>query len=437
MVTAVAPDSGERMYQFIERLYPICRSITGEGVRQTLAIVGEHIPIERREIPSGTPVFDWTVPNEWNIRDAYVKNSRGERVIDFRRHNLHVVNYSVPVRVTMPLAELRKYLHSLPEHPDWIPYRTSYYRETWGFCLAHKDLERLEDGEYEVYIDSILAPGSLSYGEYRLPGESSEEVLLYTHVCHPSLCNDNLSGIALLTYLAMWLEGRSRRYSYRFVFAPGTIGAITWLSLNENVLGRIRHGLVVGLLGDRGGFTYKRSRRGDAEIDRIVSYALRVTGVVHEVVDFTPYGYDERQFCSPGINLPVGRLTRTPNGAYPEYHSSADNLDLVHPSSLQESLTLCATIVDLIEKNRTYVNTNPKCEPQLGKRGLYRQVGGIKDPGQREYALLWLLNQSDGTHSLFDIAERSGIEFMSLVAAAADLEACGLLLPVGSTVERR
>ncbi len=420
-------DTGARMFHLIERLYPICRSITGDGVRQTLAMLKEHIPLQIHEVASGTQVFDWVVPKEWNIRDAYIKNAAGDRVVDFRQHNLHVLNYSVPVHARMTLAELKPHLHSLPDHPDWIPYRTSYYNETWGFCLTQRQLESLQEGEYEVHIDATLAPGHLTYGEYFLPGESTEEVLFYTHVCHPALCNDNLSGIAVTTFLAQWLATQPRHCSYRFVFAPGTIGSITWLSRNEARLPNIKHGLIVALVGDAGAFTLKKTRRGDAKIDRVVRQALRDRGEDCVVVDFAPYGYDERQFCSPGINLPMARLTRTPNGEYPEYHSSADNLQFVQREKLAASLGVCETIVKILEQDRRYLNTNPKCEPQLGKRGLYRKTGGQKDIGAREYALLWVLNLSDGEHSLLDIAQRAALRFDIVSAAADDLLACGLL----------
>lgn len=422
--------AGDEMYALAQRLYPICRSITGDGVRQTLAILRERIPLELHEVASGTLVFDWTVPKEWNIRDAYIKNSRGERVVDFRRSNLHVVNYSVPVRARMRLGELRPHLHSLPEQPRWIPYRTSYYSENWGFCLAHEDLTALPDDEYEVCIDSTLQPGSLTYGEYALAGASQDEVVIYTHTCHPSLANDNLSGLAVATFLAQHVEAMPRRYSYRFLFGPGTIGSITWLSRNEDRLGRIRHGLVVALVGDSGALTYKRSRQGNAEIDRIAIRALHDGDTPWSGVNFEPYGYDERQFCSPGVNLPVGRLTRTSNGAYPEYHTSADNLDLITPQALAQSLAACLRIVNMLENNRYYLNTSPKGEPQLGKRGLYRKSGGQKDVGQREYALLWVLNLSDGEHSLLDISERSGLAFETIYAATRDLVTAGLLIPL-------
>jgi aminopeptidase-like protein len=410
------------MHRLIERLCPICRSITGDGVRQTLARLREYIPLEVREVPTGTQVFDWTVPREWNIRDAYVKAPSGERVVDFRESNLHVVGYSVPVRKRLRLRELREHLHSLPERPDWIPYRTSYWHETWGFCLPHRRLLELPEGEYEVCIDSSLEDGHLTYGELALPGETDDEVLISTHVCHPSLCNDNLSGIAVATFLATQLaEAPRRRYSYRFVFVPGMIGPITWLALNEHRIARIRHGLVLALLGDPGSCTYKRTRRGDAEIDRAAEHVLRHSGSEHRVIDFSPYGYDERQYCSPGIDLPMGRLTRTPHGEFPEYHTSADDLDLVRPEHLADSLAKAAAILKVLEANATYVNESPKGEPQLGRRGLYGSLGGETHGREQEHAMLWVLNLSDGQHSLLDVAERSGLPFEAIRQSAEKL----------------
>ena len=413
----------------VTSLYPICRSITGDGFRETLARLQQLVPLEIHEVPSGTPVFDWTVPREWNIRDAWVANSRGERVIDFRSHNLHVVNYSTPVRKRMTLSELRPHLFSLPDHPDWIPYRTSYYKESWGFCLTHRQLQALPDGEYDVCIDSTLAPGKLTWGEFLLPGESSDEVLLSCHSCHPSLANDNLAGMAVAIHLARRLAERPRRLSYRFLFIPGTIGSIAWLAHNQDRVNRIKHGLVLSCLGDRGSPTYKRSRRGDALIDRAASHVLRHSGD-HTIIDFVPYGYDERQYCSPGFDLAVGCLTRTPNGKYPEYHTSADNLEFVSPEHLAHSLCACEAILDVLENDARYRNLNPHCEPQLGRRGLYSGVVGKSELPSLELALLWVLNQSDGDHALLDIAERSGLEFNVIHAAACALKATGLLEPV-------
>jgi len=419
--------TGEEMFALVKELYPICRSITGNGVRQTLQRLQREIPLRIHEVPSGTPVFDWTVPKEWNIRDAYIKDSSGSRVVDFRNSNLHVVNYSIPVHSRMSLADLRPHLHALPDRPDWIPYRTSYYKEDWGFCLSHRQLSALPDGEYEVCIDSSLEPGSLTYGEFFIGGETEQEILVSCHICHPSLCNDNLSGIAAATALAQQVASRPRRYSYRFLFIPGTIGAITWLARNESIAPRIRHGVVLSGVGDRSPFAYKKSRRGDTEIDRAFVHLLRFSGREHRITDFSPYGYDERQFCSPGFNLAVGRLSRAPHGEFPEYHTSADNLDFVSAESLVSTVALCGEVFALLESNCAFQNLSPKCEPQLGKRGLYRAIGGSADAGHQEMAILWALNLSDGTNSLLDIAERSGLDFQSLHKAAQLLEEKGLL----------
>lgn len=425
--TLHADDVGDEMYRLIAALYPICRSITGNGFRDTVRRVQQRIPLTMHEVPTGTAVFDWTVPKEWNITDAYVKNERGERVIDFRESNLHVVNYSMPVRQKMPLRELREHLFTLPEQPDLIPYRTSYYKESWGFCLSHAQLLALTDGEYEVCIDATLSDGSLTYGEYYIAGEQDDEVLISCHACHPSLCNDNLSGVALATTLASYLSTLSLRYSYRFLFIPGTIGSITWLSLHESQVSRIKHGLVLTCVGDGGNQTYKRSRRGNAEIDRAVAHVLEHAGAAFEIVDFTPYGYDERQYCSPAFNLPVGCLMRTPHGRFPEYHTSADNLNFVRPAYLGASFATCMSTIAVLENNRTYLNLNPKCEPQLGRRGLYRAIGGQQDEKLDELAMLWVLNLSDGQHSLLDIAERAKLPFDTIAQAADTLRAHNLL----------
>lgn len=427
-----SPVIGKEMHGFMAELYPICRSITGDGLRETLRRIASRVPLTVHEVASGTPVFDWTVPKEWNIRDAYVKDAKGRRVIDFQKHNLHVLNYSVPIHQKMPLAELKKHLFTLPEHPDWIPYRTSYYAERWGFCLSHNALGNLPDGEYEVCIESALAPGHLSYGELVLPGQTDEEILISCHSCHPSLANDNLSGIALSTCAAQLLARTHLRHSYRFLFIPGTIGSITWLARNEGHVSRIRHGLVVTCVGDAGGFTYKKSRQGDAGVDRAVDHVLRHSGKAYTVLDFAPYGYDERQYGSPGFNLPVGCFMRTPNGRYPEYHTSADNLDFVKSESLGESLATLLKIFAVLEGNRRYLNQNPRCEPQLGKRGLYGSLGGEADARAHEMAMLWVLNMSDGDHDLLEIADRSTMPFDRIESAALTLLNAGLIRPCAS-----
>ena len=420
--------SGEEIYELVECLYPICRSITGDGVRQTLAKLREHVPLDVHEVPSGTPVFDWVAPLEWNIREAYVETPDGERLIDFAEHNLHVVGYSTAVDDLVSRDALLERLHSLPAHPNWIPYRTSYYDENWGFCIRHRDLDRFRADRYRVRIDASLSPGSLTYGELFIPGRNKREFLIYSHLCHPSLCNDNLSGVAVTTYLAKALAETANRYSYRFVWAPGTIGSITWLSANRHAVKHIEHGLVAVLLGDAGCFHYKQSRRGNADIDRFAACAIASRG--GRVLPFEPYGYDERQFCSPAFDLPFGRLTRSPNGAYAEYHTSADDLSFVSASALGESYALLLEIVDAIEHDRRYVNLSPYCEPQLGKRGLYRSKGGSALP-ERELALLWMLNLSDGKNSLLEIAERSRLPFGTLRQASDELFDAGLLRVAG------
>jgi aminopeptidase-like protein len=418
---------GGEMYDLIRRLYPICRSITGDGVRETLSIISEQIPLSVHEVPTGTEVFDWVIPDEWNIRDAWVKDPHGNKIIDFRVSNLHVLNYSEPVHKMVQLNELKKHLFTLPEQRDLIPYRTSYHNRNWGFCLPYRQYEQLQEGEYEVLIDSTLEKGSLTYGEYFIQGKSDDEVLLSCHVCHPSLCNDNLSGIAIATYLAKYLASKTLNYSYRFVFIPGTIGSITWLSRNDEMTHRIKHGLVLTLLGDQSGFTYKKSRRGDAEIDRIVENALKYAGTEYRLQDFSPYGYDERQYCSPGFNLPVGNLSRAVHGEFKEYHTSADNLNFVDAGNLAESYRLLLDIIHTVEHNDRFMNLNPKCEPQLGKRGLYSKVGGKSNTVDFQMAVLWVLNYSDGEHSLVDISEKSGYSFELILSAAEALQEAYLL----------
>lgn len=422
---ATADRLAERALALMHELFPLCRSITGEGLRATLRAVDAHAPLEIAEVPSGTPLFDWTVPPEWTLRDAYVADADGRRLIDVRRHNLHVVNYSAPVRARLSRTELEPHLHSLPERPADIPYRTTYYRADWGFCLAHAQRERLGPGPFEVVVDSTLAPGHLSLGECRVEGTSSDEALVFTHACHPSLANDNLSGVALAALLAQGLrQGPRPRLTWRIVFAPGTIGSLAWLARNEANLPRLRAGLVIGLLGDAGALHYKPSRRGNTLVDRAARLVLPRHG--GRELPYEPYGYDERQFGSPGFDLPVGRLTRTPNGAYPEYHSSADDMNLIHPSALAGSLRALADLVHAIDTNARYLNLRPYGEPQLGRRGLYGSTGGTS-PQARTQALLWLLNQGDGRADLIDIASRSGLDADTLAEAAGALVEAGLL----------
>ncbi len=421
---------GEQMHDLMRTLFPLCRSITGAGVRQTLEHVAELTDLHVTEVPTGTPVLDWVVPKEWAVRDAYVAAADGTRIIDFRQSNLHLLNYSAPFRGTLTYEELLPRLFTLPDRPTLTPYRTSYYAENWGFCLPHEWLSRFSpDDTYDVVVDTTLADGSLSYGEIVVPGSVADEVLVSCHVCHPSLCNDNLSGIVVATELAQLIAATDHRFTYRFVFVPGTVGSIAWLAGNEDAVARVKHGLVLTGVGDQGAPTYKRSRIGDADIDRAMCLALKHSGRDHGVRDFSPWGYDERQYCSPGYNLPVGCLMRTPHGEYPEYHTSADDLQFVSPASLADSLALCLDAFDVLERNGSYRNTNPKGEPQLGRRGIYGAIGGSSNKRLDELALLWLLNLSDGNNSLIDVAEKSGIAFSVVAGAAQVLQHYELLVP--------
>jgi aminopeptidase-like protein len=424
----VALEIGQQIYDLIAELLPIPRSITGNGVRDSLAVIARHIPLTIHEVPSGTPVLDWTVPKEWNVREAYIANSRGDRVVDYANSPLHLVGYSVPVRGRFDLAELKKRIFTIPEHPDWIPFRYSYYDENWGFCMAHNEFEKLEDGEYDVVIDSTLEDGSLTYGEWYLPGSTTDEMLISVHLDHPAMCNDNLSGVATATFLAKLLgQLQSTRLSYRIIFVPTTIGSIAWLSRNKANLGRVKHGFVMTCVGDDGGFTWKETRRGNTEIDRAVKCALRESGEKYELWEFNPFGFDERQFCSPGFNLPIGCFFRTYSHHYPENHTSADNLTLMRPDKLAGTLKLLLDVVKILEGNRKFLNTSPEGEPRLGKRGIYRTVGG---PIIQEHLiqLFWVLNYSDGEHSLLDIVEKSKYSFSDLRIAADILSEHGLLV---------
>ena len=419
---------GDQIFALAAEIFPICRSITGDGVRDTLRHLARHIDLAVHEVPTGTQVFDWRVPPEWTLRDAWIKNAAGQRIVDLRTSNLHVLNYSRPVHAKISLDELKKHVFTLPDQPDLIPYRTSYYAERWGFCLAHNQLAALPDGLYEVLIDASLDEGSLTYGEYLHRGETDDEFLFSAHICHPSLANDNCSGLALLTHLAARLAPLKTRYSYRFVFAPGTIGAIAWLARNEHRAARIRHGLVLSCVGDGGGPTYKKSRRGDAVIDRAMTHVLHQAAPSPTILDFYPYGYDERQYCSPGFNLPVGLFQRSQFGTFPEYHTSADNLDFIRPEHLAASYRMIAAVIDIVERDWRPQSTSPKCEAQLGRRGLYSALGGDRESAAKSMAFLWILNLADGRHSLLDIAERAKLPFGAVADAARLLKESGLLV---------
>lgn len=410
------------MRQFIEALYPICRSITGPGVRATLDLIETEIELDRPRIPTGARIHDWTVPQEWELMGAsLVRADTGEHIVDAATSNLHVLNFSTSIDAVMSLDELRPHLHTMPDRPDLIPYRTSYYNPTWGLCLADTQLTALPDVEYRVKIDTRHTDGFLEWGECTIDGSTSETVLLTTHICHPSLANDNLSGIAVLTELAKFISSAPRRLTYKLLFIPGTIGSIGWLATNPDAVAAVTAGLVLTGLGDTSEFTYKRSRQGNALMDRLFEVILRDRSQ-GQLIDFAPYGYDERQFCSPGYDLGIGRLTRGVHGAYPEYHTSGDNLDFIRDDSLADSLELLTEVVQALESNRRYVNLAPHGEPQLGRRGIYSHVGGAIDQKSVEMGYLWVLNQSDGLNDLCAIASLSGLSYQAIAAAAGRLQ---------------
>lgn len=426
--TEMHSSHGECIYELAARLFPICRSLTGDGVRETLALISEYLPLNIHEIPTGTQLFDWQAPQEWMIRDAYIMDPEGSRIVDFSQHNLHVVNFSIPVHTKLTLSELKDHIHTLPDQPDLIPYRTCYHTESWGFCMAHNALMQMKDQVYEVVIDAERRDGSLIFGEFIHRGATDETFLLSTHLCHPSLANDNCSGIALLARLGEALKSRKTRFTYRLLFGPATFGALAWLNQNEDILDRVKHGMVLSCVGDGGGPNYKRSRHGNSEIDRIMTQILEGSDLPEaKAHDFWPYGYDERQFCSPGFNLPVGLFQRSLYGAFPEYHTSADNLDFIKPEYLEQSYNFIIQAIEIAERNWTPLNLSPKGEPQLGRRGLYSNTGGDRNAAEKAMALLWVLNLADGYHSILDMSERSRLPFTYLADAADRLREVGLL----------
>jgi aminopeptidase-like protein len=420
-------DSGKRMHELAERLYPLYRSITGDGLRESLRIISEQIPIVIKAVPSGTKVFDWLVPQEWKVREAWIRDSLGNDVVNFNDHNLHLVSYSRPVRQRMALPDLRPHLHANPKMPDAIPYRTGYYNEDWGFCLTQNALDQLDDGEYDVCVDTELFHGELNYGELLIPGIGDEEVLISCHCCHPSMANDNLSGMVVATELALRLLNQPLRYSYRFLFVPGTIGSIAWLASNEPLMPRVACGLVLACVGDPGPLTYKRTKRKNTLIDRAVESVFRSSCTGATIREFMPYGYDERQYGSPGINLPVGCLSRSTYGSFPEYHTSADDLTFITSEALQDTLEKLERVMFIVDQNTRHLNLKPMAEPMLGKYGLYETTGGAKSDGFYELALLWVLGYSDGSNDLLAISEISGIDFDVILQAVHRLTEVGLL----------
>lgn len=415
---------GNKMYDLMEKLFPICRSITGDGVRDTLNIIKDIIPIEIKEIPSGTKVFDWEVPYEWNIKDAWIKNSKGKKIIDFKDNNLHIIGYSIPIHRKMFLGELKNHLFTLKEKPHVIPYRTSYYKQNWGFCITHNHFKKLENDYYEVFIDSTLKKGSLTYAELKIDGSSKNEILFSTYICHPSLCNDNLSGIAFQTYLIKYLlEKKDLKYSYRFLFIPETIGSIVWIYLNQSKLNLIKYGFIISCIGDSGKINFKKTKKGDTELDRIIIKVLQDNLKQNQyfVRDFTPMGSDDRQFCSIGVNIPMVTLNRTPPKLFPEYHTSKDTLDIIDVEGLNFTFDIYKKIISIIENNKTYINKCIMCEPNLGSRGLYT------DSSDKNVILKWVLSMSDGSNSLLDISIRSRLNFEKIKDASDRLEDKDLL----------
>ena len=429
--------TGEALLALVADLLPLRRCLTGDGLRETLARLDRVAPVAVTEVPTGEAAFDWTVPPEWRVRTAHITLPSGRRVAEWAASPLHLVQYSRPVRERMTFAALRPHLYTLPDQPALVPYRTAYYTETWGFCLSHNEMEKMreslgEGGEVDILVDSDLFDGSMTLGEIVVPGLTTDEILLSAHACHPALANDNASSLAVAAALAAeWIAQPTRRHTLRVLVAPGTLGAVAWLSRNRERLGRIRHGLVLANLGDAGGFTYKQSRRGTLAaplaVDRAVALAMRDAGEPLDVRPWTPDGYDERQFGSPGIDLPVGRLTRTPHGEYAEYHTSGDNLSLVSAASLGGSLAALRGLLDVLDGDGRYRNLAPFGEPQLGRRGLYAPIGGHAHPPHAQAALSWVLALADGDHSLLDTAERSGLPFATVRTAADRLLGVDLL----------
>ncbi|WP_415486223.1 DUF4910 domain-containing protein [Acetobacter sp.] len=412
--------SGDVLFSHAEELFPILRSITGEGIRETLRYAEEKTRnFKLTDIPSGTKVLDWIVPDEWNLKSAKIKNTNGDVLVDVANSSLHIMQYSTAYRGEVSHDVLMQHIFTLPDQPDLIPYKTSYYNKNWGFCISENHRNNLIDPEYRVEIDASLEPGNLTYGEVLIPGDTEEEIFFSIHCCHPSLANDNLSSFSIVLELIRALQMIPRlRFSYRFVFVPGTIGAIAWLSNNFESCHKIRNGLVLSCLGDSGDITYKKSRNEKCSTNHYLQWLIDQEGK-GRVLAFEPYGYDERQYCSPGFNLPVGCLMRSPNGTFPEYHTSADNLDFIKPEYLLESFKFIAKFISLVENDVFPVSKFPYGEPQLGRRGLYPSSSGDVSNAQdvpSQMSILWVLNLADGEHSLLDMMIKSGKSFASILS---------------------
>ena len=423
-------DSAQQMYGLMRELFPICRSITGDGVRRTLQRIGQEIPLTFKSYPSGMKCFDWEIPDEWNIRSAVIRDSNGRTIVDFKNNNLHVVSYSEPIDGLFSLDQLKSHIFTIPAKPSVIPYITSYYKKQWGFCMSHDNFLSMSDGIYHVTIDADLAPGELNIAEAIIPGRSAKEVLLSSYICHPSMANDALSGVVLTVQLYKELSKQGDNYyGYRFLFLPETIGSIVYLYDHKDIIKeRLHSGLVVTCVGDKGRFNYKRSRRGASTIDRVVENVLKNSGYKYQIRDFWPDGgSDERQYCSPGFNLPIGSLMRSVYGEFEEYHTSLDNLDFIDQQSLLESLNLYLMVMEALQINASYLNTNPFCEPQLSKRGLYHAWGAVKEKSEQIKKMMWLLNYSDGEHELVDISDRMGFGILDMKESLGHLMNASLL----------
>lgn len=422
---------GEEMHTLARRLWPIDRSLTGDGVRRTLAILREHCPdLVIHEVPTGTPAFDWTVPKEWRVRAAWIDAPDGRRFCDFAQNNLHLVGYSAPFSGRLSLEALQPHLYSLPDQPDAIPYVTSYYKERWGFCLSETERRALTPGDYHVHIDSELFEGALTYGELVLPGRSAREVFLSTYVCHPSMANNELSGPVVTTFLARWLAALpERRYTYRIVFIPETIGSIVYLSRHlAHLKAHVVAGFNVSCVGDERCHSYLPSRRGDTPSDRIATHVL-----THLAPDFVRYswndrGSDERQYCAPHVDLPIASMMRSKYGAYPEYHTSLDDLErVVTPRGLAGGYEALRRALEALERD-VYPSVTVFCEPQMGKRGLYPTLS-TKESGHAVRLMMNLIAHADGTASLVEIADRCGVPVWDLYALLDTLVAHGLVEP--------
>ena len=422
---------GSQMYEFCRDLFPICRSLTGDGVRQTLQVLKQHLPeLNICSVPSGTECFDWTVPPEWNIRDAYILDPDGIKIVDFKQSNLHVVGYSTPVDQFVELEELESHLYSLPDQPTAIPYITSYYKERWGFCLSHEQRQSLKPGRYRVVIDSVLAEGELNYGELVLPGETDEEIFLSTYICHPSLANNELSGPAVATFLAKWLTDLpNRQHTYRIVFIPETIGSIVYLSQHlEELKKNVVAGFVLSCVGDDRNYSYLASRFGNTLADDVANHVLKHLHPEYKSYSFLDRGSDERQYCSPGVDLPMCSIMRTKYGCYPEYHTSLDNLDLISPAGLQGAYEVYQKCFECLEHNET-LKISVCCEPQLGKRGLYPTTSSV-DTKSIVADMMNLLAYCDGTMTLLEVSEVIQVKMWDMLPIVERMKEEGLLIPV-------